>query len=360
MPDPWDTSAPRSGSPGPGAANGYANGNGAANGYANGNGANGNGRPMPDYGMTDWGWDAPQQEWDPSEGLSPDQIRGMQADYEAFLRRERAAQDPPRDKWITPLLDWQSIIGAFDPDQSRTEDAMADEALTNRSESRGAIAFAARLVLIPIVTGALVGRALAEPVLSFTLVNNPDAFAMTGRQKIEGASRVHQEEARVRMMMAIGQAPPLNEREMVSHLREFAHELQEEERHRNESGLITLVCDSTSVMTLTVLMARDTAGRSALFNTIGRLFEGLSDIAKAVAIILIADTMLGYHSEEGWTGLIDVVLGHYGIEVEEKEIVLFVGIIPIAIDVFFKYWIFIGLNKISPGAVVTIKQLDRH
>ena len=32
----------------------------------------------------------------------------------------------------------------------------------------------------------------------------------------------------------------------------------------------------------------------------------------------------------------------------------------IAIDVAFKYWIFKGLNKISPGAVVTIKALDRH
>lgn len=44
-----------------------------------------------------------------------------------------------------------------------------------------------------------------------------------------------------------------------------------------------------------------------------------------------------------------MVLGHYGIEVEEKDIVLFVGVIPIAIDVLFKYWIFIGLNRISPG-----------
>lgn len=37
-----------------------------------------------------------------------------------------------------------------------------------------------------------------------------------------------------------------------------------------------------------------------------------------------------------------MLLGHYGIEVEEKDIVLFVGIIPIAIDVAFKYWIFKG------------------
>eukprot|EP00955_Chlamydomonas_euryale_P018321 194960-Chlamydomonas_euryale.AAC.8 len=34
--------------------------------------------------------------------------------------------------------------------------------------------------------------------------------------------------------------------------------------------------------------------------------------------------------------------------------------VPVVIDVLFKYWIFIGLNKISPGAVVTIKQIDTH
>jgi hypothetical protein len=119
----------------------------------------------------------------------------------------------------------QSITGAFDPDQRRTEDSMTDEALTNKAESRDAIAFVARLVAIPIVSGALVGRALADPILSFTLANNPNAFAMTGRQKIEGSQHVHEEEARVRMLMAIGQAPPLNEREMSQHLREYAHEV---------------------------------------------------------------------------------------------------------------------------------------
>lgn len=237
---------------------------------------------------------------------------------------------------------------------------MADEALTNKEESREATGFAIRLLLIPLITGAIISRTLTDPVLSFTLQNNPDAFAMTDRQKIEGAQKVHIEESRVRMDMAIGRSPPIDDVEMLQHLREFALEVQEEERKHNESNLMTLVSDSISAMVLFTLLARDSDGRSALFNTIGRLFEGLSDIAKAVLIILVADTLLGYHSEEGWTGLIDLVLGHYGIEVEEQNIVVFIGLIPIAIDVLFKYWIFIGLNKISPGAVVTIKQIDRH
>eukprot|EP00775_Hariotina_reticulata_P008706 gene8706-8887_t len=330
--DPWDAAAPAAGPVG----------------------------GAPDYERTDWGWDAAEEDWDPAEGLAPQQLADLERDYDEQMQRRRESEDPPRDKWITPLLDWQSIYGAFDPDQSRTEDAMADEALANKEESREALAFMGRLVAIPLITGALISRAVTDPVLSFSLQNNPNAFAMTERQKIEGATAVHLEETRVKMMMAIGQAPPLDDGGMLQHLREYALEVQEEERHKNEASLMTLVSDSISAMVFFAMFLRDNDGRQALLSTIGRLFEGLSDIAKAVLIILVADTLLGYHSEEGWTGFLDLFLGHYGIEVEEEDIVLFVGIIPIAIDVLFKYWIFIGLNKISPGAVVTIKQLDRH
>lgn len=70
---------------------------------------------------------------------------------------------------LPACLPVQSISGAFDPDQSRTEDAMADEALTNKEESREALAFIGRLVVIPLITGALISRAITDPVLSFSL-----------------------------------------------------------------------------------------------------------------------------------------------------------------------------------------------
>ncbi len=81
------------------------------------------------------------------------------------------------------------------------------------------------------------------------------------------------EEARVRMDIAIGRAPPIDETEMLRHLREYALEVVEEERQRNESNLMTLVSDSISGMLLTFILARDVDGRTALFNTLGRLFQ---------------------------------------------------------------------------------------
>jgi len=57
------------------------------------------------------------------------------------------------------------------------------------------------------------------------LQNNPNAFALSEHQKLEGAQALHMEETRAKMMMAIGQIPPLNEAGMLEHLHEFALEV---------------------------------------------------------------------------------------------------------------------------------------
>lgn len=57
------------------------------------------------------------------------------------------------------------------------------------------------------------------------LQNNPNAFQLTEHQKLEGAQALHMEETRVKMMMAIGQIPPMNEAGMLHHLHEFAVEV---------------------------------------------------------------------------------------------------------------------------------------
>jgi len=74
--------------------------------------ANPDGR-APAYENTDWGWDGGESNWDPTEGLSDQQRAAAEADYDALLARQRATEDPPRDKWITPLLDWQVRFGCW-------------------------------------------------------------------------------------------------------------------------------------------------------------------------------------------------------------------------------------------------------
>ncbi|EFJ52816.1 hypothetical protein VOLCADRAFT_86170 [Volvox carteri f. nagariensis] len=312
-----------------------------------------------DVGVGEWGAQSWYEDWDPSVRFSPPQVERI-ADEGVSRFRKETRNAGPRDKWITPLLDWDAVREGLDLDQERSEQMLTGEALVNKEESQLAVRYVARLIGIPLVTGFVVSRALADPILNFSLRNNPDAFELSEIQKYEGAKAVHVEETRLRLDMAIGRLPPMTELQMFEHLAEFAAEVQEEERHHNETILINAVSDSISFLTFVGILSQPTRSRDAMYNTMARLFYGLSDIAKAVMIILVADTLLGYHSEEGWHGLIELVLGHYGVEPSEEGVVIFVGIVPVVIDVLFKYWIFIGLNRISPGAVVTIKQVDRH
>jgi hypothetical protein len=68
-------------------------------------------------------------------------------------------------------------------------------------------------------------------VVRVCLQNNPNAFQLTEHQKLEGAQALHMEETRVKMMMAIGQIPPMNEAGMLHHLHEFALEVGHSRRN---------------------------------------------------------------------------------------------------------------------------------
>ena len=56
-------------------------------------------------------------------------------------------------------------------------------------------------------------------------------------------------------------------------------------RERNRTALLNLLSDSTIALTGFILLLRNSEGRSALFGTIGRVFSGFSDTAKAFLII---------------------------------------------------------------------------
>ncbi|RRT65560.1 hypothetical protein GW17_00005230 [Ensete ventricosum] len=70
-----------------------------------------------------------------------------------------------------------------------------------------------------------------------------------------------------------------------------------------------------------------------------KLLNNISDTGKAFLIILITDIFLGYHSESGWQALIEIILEHYGLEVDKAAITIFVCSVPVVIDACVKLWV---------------------
>jgi hypothetical protein len=91
---------------------------------------------------------------------------------------------------------------------------------------------------------------------------------------------------------------------------------------------------------------------------IDELVYGLSDSAKAFAIILFTDVFVGFHSPEGWTVLLGGVAHHLGLPAQENFIMLFIATFPVVLATIFKYWIFRYLNRVSPSSVATLRNMN--
>jgi hypothetical protein len=103
---------------------------------------------------------------------------------------------------------------------------------------------------------------------------------------------------------------------MQHHLKHKAKEFEEEKRNEMRVGMVNIISDTVTLCTFFVTLALGNEGREMLTNTIGRVSQGMSQTGKAFVLILVADILMGYHSEEGWTAGILLLSEHYGIEPE--------------------------------------------
>lgn len=46
-----------------------------------------------------------------------------------------------------------------------------------------------------------------------------------------------------------------------------------------------------------------------------------------------------YHSESGWQTLLEIIVEHYGLEVDQSAITIFICLIPVVIDACVKLWV---------------------
>ena len=73
-------------------------------------------------------------------------------------------------------------------------------------------------------------------------------------------------------------------------MQELVHEFRED----NKQALLNVISDSITGILLFVILASNHEGRDVLFRTVGRVFGGLSDTAKAFLIIASTDILLGW------------------------------------------------------------------
>ncbi|XP_021278497.1 chloroplast envelope membrane protein isoform X1 [Herrania umbratica] len=232
-----------------------------------------------------------------------------------------------------------------------------------RYASLNSAKFVAALVLIPCALDFVVHDYVLMPFLDRYVKTVPLAAEMLDvrrSQKLEMVKQLKVEKARFRFEVEIGKSPPLSDEELWWELRHKALELRDEFRLENRKAFANIWSDMVFGISLFLLLHLNQS-KVALMKFAGyKIISNISDTGKAFLIILSTDIFLGYHSESGWQTLLEIIVEHYGLQVDQSAITVFVCLIPVVMDACVKLWLFKFLPRLSPGVANIFQEMKRH
>ncbi|KAF9616767.1 hypothetical protein IFM89_032320 [Coptis chinensis] len=217
-----------------------------------------------------------------------------------------------------------------------------EERVFNYASSNSA-KFLALLVIIPWTLDFVVHDYVLMPFLDRYVKTVPLAaefFDVRRNQKLEMVNTIKVERARFRFEAEIGKSPPLSDEEVWLELRHKALELRDEWRLENRRAFANILSDMVFGITVFILLYFNQTKVALLKFTGYKIINNVSDTGKAFLIILITDIFLGYHSESGWQTLVELIVEHYGLEVDQAAMTIFVCTVPVVMDACVKLWVF--------------------
>jgi hypothetical protein len=234
---------------------------------------------------------------------------------------------------------------------------------SSKAKTSIALRFVLLLIIVPLLTqqvskNIVVGiplewlrtRSAPESLLDRTFLNI--------EMEEEALHELQQFEERLRFEVLIGKAPPMPELAIEQRVRDKAEEIEADYRQLSIDAVKNVFADILAAIAFALLLITSKREIAVLKSFIDEVVYGLSDSAKAFIIILLTDVFVGFHSPHGWEVLLEGMSRHFGFPANREFIFLFIATFPVILDTVFKYWIFRYLNRISPSAVATYKNMN--
>ncbi|MBW4529554.1 MAG: proton extrusion protein PcxA [Aphanothece saxicola GSE-SYN-MK-01-06B] len=214
------------------------------------------------------------------------------------------------------------------------------------------------LILVPVLVQQVSRTYVVSPLVDRFAPDN--AFLTYPKPHLEERAveklRVYQAEIEFDALL---EGKPLPSREELQlELSKRAHVLKEEADQESTHAIKNVLADVCGFIGFVAVAIAGRRDIQVLRGFIDELVYGLSDSAKAFAIILFTDIFVGFHSPEGWTVLLDGVAHHLGLPAQENFVMLFIATFPVVLATIFKYWIFRYLNRVSPSSVATLRNMN--
>ncbi|WP_088241424.1 proton extrusion protein PcxA [Calothrix rhizosoleniae] len=226
------------------------------------------------------------------------------------------------------------------------------------------VRFILLLIVVPILTHQLskaffVGPLVDKFQLLERLHNSEEvAFFLNYEMEEEALNELHKFEEKVRFENLINESNPLSKEQIKIKIQAEAKHLAERYKKNSDNALKNVFADILSVIAFVWLLVISKRDIAVLKEFVDNIVYGLSDSAKAFIIILFTDVFVGFHSPHGWEVILEGVSRHWGLPANHEFIFLFIATFPVVLDTIFKYWIFRYLNRISPSAVATYRNMN--
>jgi hypothetical protein len=220
------------------------------------------------------------------------------------------------------------------------------------------IRFILLLIIIPLLTHQLSKALVVGPLVDRFRTSQAEQVFLNEEMEEAALLTLQKFEERIKFENLISNTPPLALEEIETRMKQKASEIAEEFRRESANAIKNVFADIFSVAAVIWLLIVSKPSIMVLKDFFDNVVYGLSDSAKAFIIILFTDIFVGFHSPHGWEVILEGVTRHWGLPANRDFIFLFIATFPVILDTIFKYWIFRYLNRISPSAVATYRNMN--
>ncbi|NEP09140.1 MAG: proton extrusion protein PcxA [Symploca sp. SIO2C1] len=256
----------------------------------------------------------------------------------------------------------RSILGTFNRIQRELDPQAEEDVVQKLRKSKTktiiSIKFLMLLIIVPILTQQVTKIILKEVGVVERFRESTSEPFFNYEMEEEAFLELHKFEEQLHFKSLIGIAPKLSLEEEEELVKNKAKELAEEYRGRSSNVIRNIIADGFSLMAFAIVIYTSKKEIAVLKSFMDELIYGLSDSAKAFIIILFTDIFVGFHSPHGWEVILEGISRHLGIPESRNFIFLFIATFPVILDAVIKYWIFRYLNRVSPSAVATYRNMN--
>lgn len=214
------------------------------------------------------------------------------------------------------------------------------------------------LIIVPFLTQQITKHFIVGPLVDH--LRNPTEAAIFINPEMEERALIEMQrfEEKLKFRNFLNPTAELSPAVVETEMRSKARELAEEFRDEGSNAIKNVFADLSSIGAFAGLIVISKREIAVLKDFLDNIIYGLSDSAKAFLIILFTDIFVGFHSTHGWEVILEGLSRHFGLPENRHFIFLFIATFPVILDAVFKYWIFRYLNRISPSAVATYRNMN--